>query len=37
MQKLRRLPLIAVLVLAALALVQGEASSRSRRPGRAGG
>lgn len=30
MQRLRRLPLIAILVLAALALVQGEASSRSR-------
>jgi hypothetical protein len=34
MQRLRRLPLVAVLVLAALALVQGEALSRSRRPAR---
>lgn len=34
MHRFRRLPLIAVLVLAALALFQGEASSRSRRPGR---
>jgi hypothetical protein len=34
MQRFRRLPLIAVIALAALALVQGVASPRSRRSGR---